>query len=566
MTSRSNFGNSGQLPGKGKKMSESQALERDAKEMEKRLRLLQERMKAQQDEDATLSRPGGTRWGSARPDRGTATMYNRDMQEKHKKRSADSINYKENIAASAYKGPQDVPSRKSKSQTQGSGRNSSKNSNTKAESIAKTVESWGVYEVGTWLESLGFGQYVQVFKENEITGSVLLDISQEDLDYMNIKALGHRKVLLKSVDQLRRGKMRTRSEENLNVGTPLVSKSLEDSDIKEQISKKTHAANTSLSTSIAQDSLSSSLENMAIGEARDRPAKNKKHWSQLQPISSNEVTGGPIGVNAGDGMLDEAAEQRAFMEAVMEWRRGGSMAAQAVEEQEKTGQDDGMWHNPWGGGGGGEGESSLINDNEESKMINDRDPSSKSELQKLSEQEMDEKREHDAFAAAVAEWRNAGKITSSNSFSSGTGTSTSPVRDANGVSSGPVKLGGPTVAEKAQALAVQLEADHEASRKELEGRRMEIERKMREAAIEKTNLQEYRSKLEASNAHDDDLDDDLDDPEFVLSNSSNSHYGYRPGSANFKLEQVESTLGTLSDDYDYGSQQVVVEEPDSDED
>lgn len=39
-------------------------------------------------------------------------------------------------------------------------------------------------------------QYVDVFSANQISGPVLLDISLEDLDYMEVKALGHRKVHL----------------------------------------------------------------------------------------------------------------------------------------------------------------------------------------------------------------------------------------------------------------------------------------------------------------------------------------------------------------------------------
>jgi hypothetical protein len=39
-------------------------------------------------------------------------------------------------------------------------------------------------------------QYVAIFGANQISGPVLLDISLEDLDYMEIKALGHRKVSL----------------------------------------------------------------------------------------------------------------------------------------------------------------------------------------------------------------------------------------------------------------------------------------------------------------------------------------------------------------------------------
>jgi hypothetical protein len=53
-------------------------------------------------------------------------------------------------------------------------------------------------------------QYVNVFSINQITGPVLLDISLEDLDYMEVKALGHRKVILKGIEDLRQNKVVTK--------------------------------------------------------------------------------------------------------------------------------------------------------------------------------------------------------------------------------------------------------------------------------------------------------------------------------------------------------------------
>lgn len=46
------------------------------------------------------------------------------------------------------------------------------------------------------------GQYGPSFQQNEINGSVLLDISLEDLDYMGITILGHRKIILKGIEEL----------------------------------------------------------------------------------------------------------------------------------------------------------------------------------------------------------------------------------------------------------------------------------------------------------------------------------------------------------------------------
>ena len=118
-------------------------------------------------------------------------------------------NYKENIEALAYKTPTDadmISSKKSSSSRNNSKDNTSKSKQSQMrqqsqeEKVTKQVESWNLDEVGGWLESLGFGQYVQVFKTNDITGSILLDLSLEDLDYMEIKILGHRKILLKSIE------------------------------------------------------------------------------------------------------------------------------------------------------------------------------------------------------------------------------------------------------------------------------------------------------------------------------------------------------------------------------
>ena len=59
-------------------------------------------------------------------------------------------------------------------------------------------------------------QYVSQFEENEINGPILLEISLEDLDYMGVKILGHRKVLLKGIEDLRKNKRVT-----INLQAPL---------------------------------------------------------------------------------------------------------------------------------------------------------------------------------------------------------------------------------------------------------------------------------------------------------------------------------------------------------
>lgn len=72
-------------------------------------------------------------------------------------------------------------------------------------------------DVGFWLSAIGLGDYCKAFLQNQITGmawlcatalwrhwtracagEVLLEMGPDDLDYMKITALGHRKVLAAS--------------------------------------------------------------------------------------------------------------------------------------------------------------------------------------------------------------------------------------------------------------------------------------------------------------------------------------------------------------------------------
>lgn len=56
------------------------------------------------------------------------------------------------------------------------------------------VDYWSVNDVGDWLDSILLSQYKNIFNQNQIAGPILLDISLEDLDYMSITTLAHRKV------------------------------------------------------------------------------------------------------------------------------------------------------------------------------------------------------------------------------------------------------------------------------------------------------------------------------------------------------------------------------------
>ena len=49
-----------------------------------------------------------------------------------------------------------------------------------------------------WLESIGLGQYADLFIKNDIDDDVLVDLSEQDLEKLGI-SLGHRKKLLKAI-------------------------------------------------------------------------------------------------------------------------------------------------------------------------------------------------------------------------------------------------------------------------------------------------------------------------------------------------------------------------------
>jgi hypothetical protein len=120
----------------------------------------------------------------------------------------------------------------------------------------------------------------------------------------------------------------------------------------------------------------------------------KVHWSQLEPLSANPVTGGELPINGADpGHLDEEAERRAFQEAVMEWRKGGATTEKGIKTLSIRGGssgdgDDGMWNNPFAN----PAPSDLMGDQGDDDAL-------------------DEEAERRAFQAAVMEWRNGGKAT-----------------------------------------------------------------------------------------------------------------------------------------------------------
>ena len=56
-------------------------------------------------------------------------------------------------------------------------------------------------QIADWLQKLGLGQYAQRFAENDISFSILPDLTDQDLKEMGI-SLGHRRQLLREIANL----------------------------------------------------------------------------------------------------------------------------------------------------------------------------------------------------------------------------------------------------------------------------------------------------------------------------------------------------------------------------
>src|SRR6185503_13951382 len=58
-------------------------------------------------------------------------------------------------------------------------------------------------QIADWLEKLGLGQYAKSFAENDISFSVLPDLTDQDLKDIGV-SLGHRRQLLREIAKLDR--------------------------------------------------------------------------------------------------------------------------------------------------------------------------------------------------------------------------------------------------------------------------------------------------------------------------------------------------------------------------
>jgi class 3 adenylate cyclase len=67
---------------------------------------------------------------------------------------------------------------------------------------AAAHRSSATQQVAEWLETLGLGQYSRHFVENDITFSILSDLTDQDFKEIGVASLGHRRELLRAIAEL----------------------------------------------------------------------------------------------------------------------------------------------------------------------------------------------------------------------------------------------------------------------------------------------------------------------------------------------------------------------------
>lgn len=122
------------------------------------------------------------------------------------------------------------------------------------------VHDWSVGDVFEWLTSAQLDEYFTSFRVNEINGLLLVDITLDDLDYLGVTKLGHRKIILRSIEDLRKNGRITHHLIAANEG-----------DRESKVSG-------SNATSMNVDALTAKKEAV--------------HWSHLEPLSLHQVLAG----------------------------------------------------------------------------------------------------------------------------------------------------------------------------------------------------------------------------------------------------------------------------------
>lgn len=248
----------------------------------------------------------------------------------------------------------------------------------------EAASEWSEDEVSQWLERIGLPQYQAMFKANAINGAALVDVDKSDLDYIGIKALGHRKMLLAGIAEIK-------MDQSSAAATSTETQTSTTSSAK-ALPKKVHWLDAAKKSDADPNKKSAPLppvSNLLDGdydEARERERFRSavmawRNGGDSATAAAADTAPAPAAKNEGgkllEGKYDEARERKRFEDAVMEWRNGGK-AAPAEETSE--------WVNPFG------------------PVPADHPPPSE-DGGKLLKGTLDEEAEQQMFKQAVLDWR-----------------------------------------------------------------------------------------------------------------------------------------------------------------
>ena len=79
-------------------------------------------------------------------------------------------------------------------------------------------------QVADWLEKLGLGQYAERFAENDISFVILPDLTDQDLEKIGMASLGHRRLLLRAIAELKIVERGARTPDNVVSAPPASAK------------------------------------------------------------------------------------------------------------------------------------------------------------------------------------------------------------------------------------------------------------------------------------------------------------------------------------------------------
>ncbi|CEG35530.1 Sterile alpha motif, type 1 [Plasmopara halstedii] len=253
----------------------SERLEVDARAMEERL--MQLRVALQEEKKKRIAafplQHTGSRWRSAREDRGSVRQYARDVELKtFKKKEGARIGTKKKNKSLAYK--------------------------RHLITSPSSFEDWTVPQVLEWLKSIGLEELQSGFEYHQVTGRILLDFSPKEYEKLGVFSVSARNRLVTEMDHIRAQQVSKRMKDK------------EDSEIVDSI-------------------------NSAVPKARDVSGK-LTHWSQIAPLADNVVTGEDIQapVNLADGDFQEEASHASFLEALLEWRENDTKQLATSNQEE----------------------------------------------------------------------------------------------------------------------------------------------------------------------------------------------------------------------------------------